>query len=190
MTTKQIMEDDNLNPVAARNMRYMSEARRYFEPKRERPDCRVALFYGLPGTGKSFTAREKLPHAFWKDNTQWWHMYAGQEAVVWDEFTGDSCTPTEFNRIFDNYHHDIEYKGDMFQLMAHEFIITSNWLPEEWWMNKKNVKVLVKSITRRIHLYCWFTEIKKPPQEFDNYEDFVKAVRPARNAFGVLSHSQ
>lgn len=144
-----------------------------------RDEVRVGLFYGPPGTGKSSFARELFPDAYWKDNTKWWGYYTGQKTVIWDEFTGASCTPSDYNRIFDRYPYQVEYKGGGTPLLATQFIIISNYTPASWW-NVERSTVKFDAVKRRIHGVFWFRKLGEDPEEFTDYDLFDAALRGDR----------
>lgn len=164
--------------------RGVSDMRKIFAKPEVRTDIKVALFYGPPGTGKSTYAREIMPNAYMKDNTKWWEGYDGEEEVIWNEFGGWSCTPSAYNSIFDVDKLQVEPKGGFVPFRGRHFIITSNYLPEEWWSTEK-ARVCLSAVTRRINRYVWFQKLGEEPLEFDDYSAFDTArnranYRPVR----------
>lgn len=166
----ELLEDDLTAPQFFKYQHGLTAARTAYDLPVQRDGIKVALFFGAPGTGKSHFARELFPNAYWKDNTKWWPGYTGQEAVIWDEFGGWSCTPSEFNKVFDQYPHYVEIKGGTVPLKALHFIIISNFTPFQWWDADKT-RVDLRSITRRIQKFCRFIKIG---QEFLEFDDIVK----------------
>lgn len=96
--------------------------------------------------------------------------------VIWDEFGGWSCIPSEFNKIFDRYAHSVEVKGGNVALRATEFIIISNFTPGTWWDPNKT-RVDIAALTRRIHRYFWFKKLGEEAVEYESYLDFNAACR-------------
>lgn len=175
-TDLDLLDDDNTAPQFFKYQQGLKAARSAYDLPAPRSDIKVALFYGAPGTGKSHRAREEFPNAYWKDNTKWWPGYAGQSEVIWDEFGGWSCPPSEYNKVFDKYPHYVEVKGGTVPLRADKFIIISNFTPYQWWDPEKT-KVDLRSITRRIGLYCHFQQLYQDPHEFDSHELFGDFLR-------------
>lgn len=170
-TNLELLASDETAPQFFKYQRGIDAARLAYNLPLPRDDIRVALFYGNPGTGKSHTARETFPEAYWKDNTKWWAGYAGQTQVIWDEFGGWSCPPSDFNKVFDKYPHQVEVKGGSVALQATDLIIISNFMPGTWWDPEKT-RVDPRTIIRRIHRFYVFKEIGSDPIEFADYEEF------------------
>lgn len=174
-TDEEILAVEANIPTWVRYRRGISDLRRIYDKPQMRPPAKVVLIYGRPGSGKSTFIAEKFPDAYWKDNTKWWPYYAGESTVVWDEFTGGSCTPSEFNRYLDRWKCPIEIKNDHVPLKAYEWIIISNFLPNQWWPN--SITVDLDAILRRIGRVYWFRK-DEDTKMFDEYEDFEREVTP------------
>lgn len=170
-TDVALLDSDETAPQFFKYQRGISAARAVYNMPKARDQIKVTLFWGPPGSGKSHTARTVLPDAYWKDNTKWWPGYNGQKAVIWDEFAGWSCMPSDFNKIFDKYPHQVEVKGGTVPLEATEFVVISNFPPGTWWDNAK-VPIKIETITRRIHRFFAFSSIEEEPKWFDDYEEF------------------
>lgn len=172
---RELLDCDETAPQFFKYQRGISAARSVYNLPKARDTIKVALFWGPPGTGKSRMARECFPNAYWKDNTKWWPSYNGQSAVIWDEFGGWSCMPSDFNKVFDRYPHQVENKGGTVPLLATEYIIISNFPPGTWWDNAKT-PVNLLTITRRITKFFAFTVLGEEPKEFDDYDEFKKFI--------------
>jgi len=171
-----IVLDDALVIPWFKFRRAVEDLRKIFTTPPTRESTRVALIFGPPGTGKSHFARECFPDAYWKDNSKWWPGYNGQETVIWDEFGGWSCTPAQYNAIFDKYPTWVEPKGGAVPLRATNFIIISNFTPATWW-NAEKTTVCLGAVTRRIGRIYWFKKLGEDAEIFENYELFDKAIR-------------
>ena len=96
------------------------------------------LYLGVPGTGKSFMARNESPSFYVKPACQWWDLYEGQEVVIIDEY--------ERHRRFLSYHdllvlsddspQLVEVKNGFTQFLAKKVIITANSVPVEWFADR------------------------------------------------------
>lgn len=75
-------------------------------------DVRGHWYVGLPGTGKSRTARERFPGAYLKAQNKWWDGYQGQEAVILDDMDkGGACLGHYLKIWADRYACTGETKG-------------------------------------------------------------------------------
>lgn len=102
------------------------------KPTVERPGIHVRWFCGPPGTGKSRRAHEEMPRAYIKEpRTKWWNGYKLETDVIIDDFGPNGIDINHLLRWFDRYKCLVEVKGDMVPLYADNFIVTSNFHPEE-----------------------------------------------------------
>lgn len=99
---------------------------------------------------------------------------------MWDEFGGWSCTPSDFNKIFDRYKYSPEIKNGNVALRATNYIIISNFTPGTWWDQTKT-RVNLDAVTRRIHAVYHFTKYGEDAMEYLKYEDFDAAMRGVNN---------
>lgn len=94
----------------------------------------VHVVQGPTGTGKSKWCMDNYPSAYWKQRSNWWDGYAGQEMVIIDEFYG--WLPFDLIlRICDRYPLMVETKGGQVQFVAKTIIFTTNQLPNSWYKN-------------------------------------------------------
>lgn len=98
----------------------------------ERPA--VYYIYGPPGTGKSLWAHHKFPEAFMMSDTPqgWMDGYAGQDAVIIDEFRGQ-IPIFMMLKMLDFYPYLAPVKGSHVNFNAKKIIITSNEPPENFY---------------------------------------------------------
>nr|QTE03519.1 MAG: replication-associated protein [Motacilla cinerea CRESS-DNA-virus sp.] len=98
----------------------------------ERPDIAVEWVYGAPGVGKSRLAHERFPNGFVKEpRTKWWTGYNLERDVIIDDFAPKGIDINHLLRWFDRYRCTVETKGDIVPLHAVNFIVTSNFSPDE-----------------------------------------------------------
>lgn len=103
-----------------------------------RTEVHVLWFYGLPGSGKSYTARAMLDYVADKmdpdsatysqkfyttsSNLKWWTGYQGQRAVLIDELRWQCLGELGFPyllRLLDVGRFDVEIKGGAVRISAH-----------------------------------------------------------------------
>ncbi|UOF80970.1 rep protein [Circoviridae sp.] len=104
--------------------------------------------WGVPGIGKSRTARAENPGCYIKSHNKWWLGYSGEEVVLIDDL-GKTDAPWigEFLKTWgDHYPFPAETKGDGSVIRPRRIIITSNYSPEMLWPEDEE---LIKAIRRR-----------------------------------------
>lgn len=110
-------------------------------PKRDlSQDVNVLVLWGPSGTGKSklaYTLAEQMhPNNYYVKpafNT-WWDGYNGEKCVILDDFCGQ--WPITYTLlVLDRYPLKVEFKGGSTELLANNFIITSNYHPQDWYIN-------------------------------------------------------
>jgi len=96
----------------------------------------LIIYWGKPGTGKSWHCRDLWPDAFWlkkgRSGEPWWDGYDGQETIIIDEFYGWISVDT-MSRMVDQYPYSVEVKGASVPFTARRIVITSNDPPTHWW---------------------------------------------------------
>lgn len=98
----------------------------------DRPDIAVEWIWGPPGVGKSRVAHERFPGGYVKDpRTKWWHGYMLERDVIIDDFAPKGIDINHLLRWFDRYRCTVESKGSMVPLFAVNFVVTSNFSPNE-----------------------------------------------------------
>lgn len=152
--------------TAFRSLNAISKVRLLSQPKRTWP-MEVRIYYGLPGTGKSRAVFDefKLDEIFVKPKSKWWDGYEGQKVVVIDDFD-----PIHMDWSFDymltlldRYPMSLEYKGGFVNMSSKIIIFTTNFLPWEWFPDRKNRLAFF----RRINIYRSFgEEVIRPPDEY------------------------
>lgn len=116
---------------------------------------KVTLYWGKTGTGKTrkvFADHQgvwKMP-AKTKGGTTWFDSYEGQKVVLIDDFVGQ-IDPGEMLHLLDRYPHKVQVKCDYVDWCPLEIFITSNSLPDEWWMDTGLAEETRAAIKRRIH---------------------------------------
>lgn len=153
---KSITEIADAKPVTF--MRYgrgIRDLKLVLATKYEHDSVRGIWYYGLPGTGKSYRARQEYPHAYIKAQNKWFDGYAGEDAIILDDL--DTHLLGHHLKIWaDRYSHTGETKGGTVQLRHKVFVVTSNYHPNGLF----ECPVLAEAIIRRFKLI----HIDKPPK--------------------------
>jgi len=137
-------------------VRYYRAFERYLVMKTKPRDhlLDVYVLQGPTGTGKSRWAMETYPGAYWKQRSNWWDGYCGQEVVVLDEFYG--WLPFDLLlRVCDRYPLLVESKGGQIQFVAKKIIITTNQLPSNWYKSGTYFPSFVRRVTEWHTLPIW-----------------------------------
>lgn len=127
----------------------------------------VHVLQGPTGTGKSKWAMDMFPNAYWKQRSNWWDGYTGQENVILDEFYG--WLPFDLLlRLCDRYPLMVETKGGQTQFAAKTIVITTNMLPCNWYKS-----CYFPSFARRVTLWH-ILPIWGEHREYCDYGEFLK----------------
>ena len=108
------------------------------------------IFWGDPGTGKTCRAYRDYPDAFWVPGGDkvWFDGYAGQSAIVFDEFYGQMSYHL-FLRLCDRYPLKLPVKGGFVECSATTLVFTSNRDPREWYCGTDFAAILRRSTITR-----------------------------------------
>jgi len=174
--------------------RYPDLSERYYDatlpPRDPETPFRTWLLIGPPGTGKSRLSLHLAKlcgggEPFRHSNIKWFDGYRGERTVIFDDFCGSSLSFSIFKRVLDRYPFRVELKGTTREMVATNFIITTNQEPSSWW--KEEVTGSDKSaIFRRIGKVLWFRGLHK----FSFYPDYATYARtvltPRRDGEGEV----
>ncbi|AIF76265.1 Rep [Bat associated circovirus 5] len=113
----------------------------------------VVVIVGEPGVGKTRYVNSECKECsvYWKPRGPWWDGYAGQEAVIFDDFYGWIMFD-ELLRVCDRYPLKVPVKGAFVEFVAKKVYFTSNKPPEEWY-DKENIRGNIEAFFRRINEY-------------------------------------
>lgn len=128
------------------------------DPPTMRPELRVSLYFGAPGTGKTARAYKEDPNLFAVPlgSQTWYDGYVGQNTILLDDFNGQ-IRLDDLLRLLDIYPIQVPIKGGFAWLHAVRFIITSNYQPRDWYRYAGR-EASFQALLRRIHETIEFTE--------------------------------
>lgn len=137
------------------HIQHIEKISKYLEPKRNFMP-RVYWFWGPSGTGKSHTASEMFPDAYWTNSFEWWDGYDGHSAVIIDDYRADFCKFHELLRLLDRYPYQVPIKGGFRQFVAKDIIITTPKNHTETWSSRSEENLY--QLKRRIYKEVEFTQ--------------------------------
>lgn len=121
-----------------------------------KPD--VQVYWGDPGTGKTRRVYDsEESEVYSHPGGQWFDGYDGQEAVLFDDFTG-SCFKIQYLlKLIDRYPMDVPIKGGFVAWIPRRIFFTSNIPFEQWYPGARDVHV--RALRRRIDNITHFTNL-------------------------------
>lgn len=100
-------------------------------------ELKAIWIVGPPGTGKTHMAIHMTPESFYmKNQNKWWDGYHGQETVILDDLDlGAKGLGHLLKRWADVWAASGEVKGGTVPLNYKHFVVTSNYYPEQIWVD-------------------------------------------------------
>lgn len=133
------------------------------------------VFYGEPGTGKSWSAHEIAKNDLYPlspaNSGAWWDGYTGQHYVLIDEFKSNLPLGT-LKRLADRYPLSVDRKGHTgVQFVSRTLIITTNLHPDDWYSGDKITDTERAALKRRFTYLVRFSRGSLPVIEYDVREN-------------------
>lgn len=132
----------------------------------------VHIYYGDTGSGKTRAVydKESLDDLYVHPGGHWFDGYDGQDAVLFDDFSG-SCFPISyFLKILDRYPMTVPVKGGFVNWKPRRIYVTSNLNPTEWYSGAhiEHQRALRRRFTHVIH----FSNLMRDrPIDLENQEN-------------------
>lgn len=127
--------------------------------------------YGKARVGKSHACRDAYPGLFEKAQNKWWDSYQGETAVLLDDFDKQGACLGHYLKIWaDNYRFNAEVKGGVIRPCYTVLLVTSNYTPDQIFMEDKE---LCEAVTAR------FKVIKLENRA--GQEELIRKIRPENN---------
>lgn len=188
---REIYDDDSLVKPAGRYQTFLKSAIDVYQAVPARPNVRVRLCLGTPGTGKTYCCEQladgQTPaDIYWKDGESFWERYNGESIVIMDEFGGHIMPPLLFNRVCDKYPYTVPKKGGSHPLLASDIRITANHSPQYWWGHRTNYDPV--AVARRIHEVHYHAAIGECIVYEHTYDERGIAVEYALDKFFAGNH--
>ncbi len=152
----------------------------------DRTDCRINIYFGDTGCGKSTYVRQRAAPYYavpsvTRHNGRWdWDAYQGQTNIVIDEFDDTWMTATDFKRFFDTFEYQIERKGTNMPMKSNDIWITTNKDPGFWY--QKLTDKARAPLLRRLKQYANIFDCRiNPAYTISGTEPYM--LMAARNNF-------
>lgn len=131
---------------------------KYGPKPQDRPELINFWIYGRSGCGKSRYVRENYPSLYNKPMSKWWDGYAGEDAIVLDDFSPEHAKYLGYYvKIWtDHYTFNADIKGTMVNIRPAIVIITSQYTIEQCFTEDPKFTI---AISRR------FTVVKLAPED-------------------------
>ena len=101
--------------------------------------------WGESGSGKSYTARQRYPEAYLKSCNKWWDGYRGHPVVLIEDFDRKHDVLCHHLKIWaDRYPFPAEVKGSCIKIRPQKIVVTSNYSPEDIWMNPCDLEPIMR----------------------------------------------
>jgi hypothetical protein len=161
-----IVEDSSLS-LPIQSFKILKELKEIYEQKKRNVPYVIWLF-GRSGSGKTSSAYDALPDAYFKTpgSLKWWPNYKGEQDIIIDDFRPNSGDFIRLLSILDRYPCQVEYKGGMKQFYGDFIIITSPRSVEstfsQWEFGKDYSDEDITQIHRRVNEEIEINEKTKP----------------------------
>lgn len=127
--------------------------RNWVPPVVSRSSCEAVWLYGDTGVGKTYLGRKVMPGAYIKNSrTKWYHGYEYERKVVIEDMCPNGIAAQYLLLWIDGYECKVETKGGEVHLMAEQFVITSNYTPEQVYPPEEVGEPTYRALLRRLQV--------------------------------------
>lgn len=128
----------------------------------------LVLHIGEPGTGKTKTAMQMYPGAYWKQDIDW-ENYRGEDVVIYDNYYSGIALG-EMIKLADCSPYEVKTNRGNIQFRAKKVVIISTTLPWKWYSFSGDVRK--QQLYRRVKQVWWHSKGYKP-YEWTNWNFFI-----------------
>ena len=90
-------------------------------------------------------ARQRYPEAYLKSCNKWWDGYRGHAVVLIEDFDRKHDVLCHHLKIWaDRYPFPAEVKGSSIKIRPQKIVVTSNYHPEDIWMNPCDLEPILR----------------------------------------------
>lgn len=143
-------------------------------------DARVGKTWTALHMAKNYGDYYLMPN---DGKAMWWNGYdpIKHDTVVLDEFTGSKMPLTFLNQLTDKYDLRVQTKGGFLPFLAKRVIVTSNFLPHQWYdFANKEKNLCFEALEGRIDVHVEFRKVfiqKNDPNQQAQTNEFVPRLR-------------
>jgi len=204
----RLPEANELFPsIICRYPKYFGTLRKIYAKHMHLPNKVVIFCYGKSDKGKTTWARTEYPDAWMPalgGNPKFFSGYMGQDSIILDDYgvDGPSYALRVLLRITHDWSEKVETKFGETELTANTIIITSNYLPIDWYhydeyIDKHNPRhnrisrwESYYALVRRITTVLWFDKKYKEPLEVINKWAMLYDINNTNPSTHKIPHSE
>lgn len=114
--------------ICARHQRFVDKVQNLYHPLKDLTEFNNFWYYGVPGGGKSYAARQLGPY-YAKAPVKWFDGYCHEDIIIIEELSpGVSSEMTTMMKLLsDLYPYNCEIKGTMTMIRPKTIVVTSNY---------------------------------------------------------------
>jgi len=134
---RDLWTDDKFFPTMLRYHKSIDTFISYCVPERDFK-TKIVVFYGDTGCGKSFTAKQEYPDAYYVPHQKsggitYWDKYSGQTAVVVEEMGGGRFSHSFLKDLCDKGPVQVPFHGGLMEFNSKVLVFTSPVHPYFWY---------------------------------------------------------
>ena len=206
---KSVLEILTYDPSSINRVFQLERVHQLMRVPEPRPGLQVYLLYGKTGVGKTYTIMNMLEPGIYNKphpkpgQTDFWMGYAGEEAVLFDDFHPSRYSMLDLLNYLQEYAMRVPVKGGHYPALWKRVYISTNVPIEQWYKSRQNDPEYAenyKALLRRIPPENRLTFVKRlPPDmhittfaELKKFQDSALMEEECRqqiNAFNSVTRS-